>query len=186
MNEQNKPSGHISFLIDGRAEVNHTIYVASSDSVNEKYSSHNLVNDLRERTNEISNEVSEALAGATGYKFSVQISFHPGSVIIQGVISTLATTEIFQAAANFGGALALAQTIASVVSTVVGQHLPSWMSKPIIHASMMGNAPAQMNPIHTRPNCSGQDYELRAIKWAILGLLICAVLATGKYLFGNA
>lgn len=185
MQDQNRASGHLSFLLEGRAEDKSERVVASSESVNDYKSTHELVYELQNRSKKIAEEIALALLEATGYKFSVQISFHPGSVVIQGIVSTLATTEIFQAAANFGGTLALAQTIASVVSAVVGQHLPSWMSKPIIRASATGSPAPPVALIQPTSLQHGQERELRAIKWAVMGLLICAALATGKYLFGT-
>jgi hypothetical protein len=192
--ESNFERRQITFLVSGRSVELPT----AADNLNrrEREPTEFMVERLQRRAVEVANEIQLALHEATGDQFAVQVSFHLGSIEIQAVVSTLASSEVFQAAANLGGAAALAQTVASVVSSVFGRHLPSWMSKPMVTATPVGvatqqsPAPAAVTAIassdhHTR-DTAGIGHELRAIKWAVLGLLACAALAVGKYLFGAA
>jgi hypothetical protein len=149
------------------------------------------VHRLRGIKNQIAAEIEKSLFDATGLKFTATLSFNHGSVEFQGIVSTLATAEIFQAAANFGGALALAQTIATVINSVVAPHLPEWMSRPVTTCRLLGqvNPPKQRTQPKARTNgttvSNDTAKELRAIKWLLLGLLIVLALGVSKYMYAG-
>lgn len=193
-NSDMRPRNRITFLVRGRAIE---LPDPGDDGLplKDRRPTPQVVDRLQRSAVDIASEIELALHEATGDQYSVQLSFHRGSIEVQAVVSTLATAEVIQAAANLGGAIALAQTIASVVGAVVGRHLPHWMSKPMLSAEPVGVAappnppsppqvPVQSIPVQYRS--TGEEHELRAIKWGVFGILVCAAATTAKYLFSAA
>ena len=175
---KDNPDQAMSFEFQGRAEVsplnslsNTTDQSGDYGSESEGYELKKLRGSAREIEREITDFLSESVPGA---RFHIKISFHYGSIEWSGIVTVLATGQTWIAAANLGGAIALAQLVGKVINSVIAHYLPQNYSTPTTSCQAVGtNVQATQNtPLVCAPISSVAEI-------AILGHLRSLLILTG-------